>query len=75
MGTPQCNYHKKIEKWRLFESDLAEFFANKKKYSGIFQRPETYSFGYRVKGKQLKTCQRLADVYEFKLNYEAENER
>lgn len=68
------NYHKKTQRWELFESDLAEFFANKKKYSGIFQRPETYSFGYRANGKQLKTCQRLADIYEFKLQWESQNE-
>lgn len=74
MGTPQCNYHKKIDKWRLFEEDVKEFEANRDKYSGILTMPETYVFVYRVKGRQIKSCQRLADVYEFKLQWESQNE-
>lgn len=75
MVEPRTRYHEKKDKWRLFEEDVKEFEANRDKYSGILTRPETYVFVYRVKGRQIKSCQRLADIYEFKLKYEAENER
>lgn len=73
MGTPQCNYHKKIDKWRMFEDEIKEFELDRVKYKGITPRPETYTFIYREKGRQIKSCQRLEEIYEFKLKYEAEN--
>ena len=75
MGTPQCNYHKKIDKWRVFEAENDELQKNRDKYAGIAARPENYAFLYRWKGRQIKSCQRLSDIYEFKLQWEKEHER
>lgn len=75
MGTPQCNYHKKIDKWRDFEEDIAEFHKDRQKYKGISPREENYSFVYRWKGKEKKTAKRLADIYEFKINWELEHDQ
>lgn len=75
MGEPRTRYHEKKEKWRLFEDDVAELNSDRSKYSGISARPESYAFALKVNGKQIKSFQRLADIYEFKLKYEAENER
>ncbi len=68
-------YHKKIDKWRLFEDDHDELQKNREKYSGITPRPENYTFFYRWKGRQIKSCQRLADIYEFKINWELEHDQ
>lgn len=73
MGTPQSNYHKKIDKWRDFESDLIELKRNRQKYKGISAREETYAFIYRFDGAVKKTGHRLADIYEFKLQWEKEH--
>lgn len=73
MGTPQCNYHRKIEKWRLFEDDHDQWQKNRTKYAGISPREENNTFYYRWQGKQVKSCQRLADIYEFKLQWEKEH--
>ena len=73
MGTPQCNCHKSIEKWRLFEEDHDQWQKNRTKYAGISPREENYTFYYRWKNKQIKSCQRLADIYEFKLQWEKEH--
>lgn len=73
MAGSQFLYHKQKQKWALFEEDLKEFLANKEKYAGIFQRPETFVFGYRWKGRQVKVCQRLEDTYKFKLQWEKEH--
>ena len=75
MGTPQCNYHKKIDKWRDFEEDFVEWQRDRKKYKGISAREENYAFFYRWKGAEKKTCQRLADIYEFKINWEKEHDQ
>ena len=68
-------YHKKVDKWRLFEEDIADFQKDREKYSGITPRPENYTFFYRWKGRQIKSCQRLADIYEFKLQWEKEHDQ
>lgn len=65
--------YKQVEKWKNFEEDLKEFILNKKQYKGISQRPETYTFYYSVKGKQIKSFNRLSDIYDFKLKFEAKN--
>jgi len=68
-------YHKKIDKWRIFEDDHDEWQKNREKFSGITPRPENYTFFYRWKGRQIKSCQRLADIYEFKINWELEHDQ
>lgn len=75
MGTPHSNYHKKIDKWRDFEEDIAELYKDRQKYKGISPREENYSFVYRWKGKERKTEKRLADIYEFKINWELQNDQ
>lgn len=75
MGNPQTKYHAHKEKWQAFEEDFKEFSMNYNKYSGIRERPESYGWCYHSKGKTIKTCRRLSEIYEFKIKYEAENER
>lgn len=68
-------YHKNVDKWRDFEEDIAEFHKDRQKYKGISPREENYSFVYRWKGKEKKTAKRLADIYEFKINWELEHDQ
>ena len=68
-------HHQKIEKWQLFEQDHEEWQKNSEKYKGITPRPENYAFLYRWKGAEKKTCNRLADIYEFKLQWEKEHDQ
>lgn len=66
-------HHQKLDKWRDFEDDLKEFQKDRQKYKGISPREENYAFVYRWKGREKKTAKRLADIYEFKLQWEKEH--
>ncbi len=73
MSQARFLYHKKIDKWRDFEEDFAEWQRDRKKYTGISPREENYAFVYRWKGREKKTAKRLAEIYEFKLEWEKEH--
>lgn len=75
MGVPRCNYHMQKTRWQEYDEDEKEFNDNRPKYKGISGRPENLTWYYRRQNKQIKTCRRLSEIYEFKLKYEAENER
>lgn len=74
MKGPQFNYQKQKTRWQEYDEDEKEFNSNREKYKGISGRHESFVWYYRWKNKQHKTCRRLADVYEFKLQWESQNE-
>lgn len=74
MGAPIMRYHEHKQRWMDYEEDAKEFWSNKEKYAGIGTKPENFSFFYRSGGKQVKSMRRLKDLYEFKLDFEANNE-
>lgn len=75
MGESQFRYDQHKEKIARFEADESERLSNPKKYKYIHAIPANCSYCYKLKGKQLASKKTLADIYEFKLKYEAENER
>lgn len=75
MSGAQFNQHLKLEKKKLFDADMAERDRDRKKYKGISPHDSSYAFNYRWQQKIVKTLPRLSEIYQFKIQWEKDNER